>query len=297
MGSVWQVSRPEKLPRASRGDDAVQGHWLLARLGKRVLRPGGIGLTRTLLTDADVTDADVLELAPGLGRTATEILARHPRSYLGAEHDPDAARSVRNVIAGRGDVRVADAADTGLPDASRDVVIGEAMLTMQSDAAKHAVVAEAARVLRSGGRYAIHELALTPETIAEEVKTDVRQALARAIKVNARPLTVAEWTRLLADHGLVIDHVATAPMALLQPRRLVADEGLLGALRFAKNLLIHRDARRRVLDMRGTFRRHREQLTAVAIVAHKPGSAFTETIAQPAFGPDRGSLDEHEGML
>ena len=96
------------------------------------------------------------------------------------------------------------------------------------------------------------------------------QSLARAIKVNARPLTVVEWTRLLADHGLVVDHVATAPMALLQPRRLIADEGLYGALRFAKNLLIHRDARRRVAQMRRTFRRYRERLIAVAIVAHKP---------------------------
>ena len=109
MSSVMQTNQPEKLPWASRGDDAVQGHWLLARLGKRVLRPGGIGLTRTLLSDADVTDADVLELAPGLGRTATEILARRPRSYVGAEQDPDAARSVRNVITGTGEVRVADA--------------------------------------------------------------------------------------------------------------------------------------------------------------------------------------------
>jgi hypothetical protein len=58
-------------------------------------------------------------------------------------------------------------------------------------------------------------------------------------------------------------------MALLQPRRLIADEGLLGALRFGKNLLTHRDARRRVLTMRSTFRRHRDRLIAVAIVAHK----------------------------
>lgn len=251
-----------------RGDDSVQGHWLLARLGKRVLRPGGIGLTHTLLARAHLTDADVLELAPGLGRTAAEILAYQPHSYVGAEQDPDAARTVRSIVAGRGDVRIADAADTELPDAAFDVVVGEAMLSMQSEGVKHAIVAEASRVLRPGGRYAIHELALTPDTIGEEVKTDVRQSLARAIKVNARPLTVAEWTQLLAHHGLVVDHVATAPMALLQPRRLIADEGLLGALHFAKNLLIHHDARRRVLDMRRTFRKHRERLTAVAIVAH-----------------------------
>lgn len=260
------------LPSATRADDAVQGHWLLARLGKRVLRPGGIELTRTLLARAGVTNADVLEMAPGLGRTASEIIDRHPRSYLGAEKDPAAARSVRRIVSGHGDVQVTDAADTGMPDASTDVVIGEAMLTMQSDAAKHAIVAEASRVLRPGGRYGIHELALTPDTVSDAVKTDVRQSLARAIKVNARPLTVAEWTRLLTDHGLVVDHVASAPMALLEPRRLVADEGLLGAIRFAKNLLIHRDARRRVIQMRRTFRRHRQQLTAAAIVAHKPGN-------------------------
>ncbi len=260
-----------RLPLSSRRDEDLQGHWLLARLGKRVLRPGGVELTRTLLARAEVTDADVLELAPGLGRTATEILARRPRSYLGAEADPDAAAIARNVVAGHGEIRVADAGATGLPDASADVVIGEAMLTMQGDAAKHAIVAEAARVLRPRGRYAIHELALTPDTVSEEISTDIRQSLARAIKVNARPLTVAEWSQLLAGHGLVVDHVATAPMVLLEPRRLIADEGLFGALRFARNLLVHHDARQRVLGMRSTFRKHRERLAAVAIIAHKPG--------------------------
>jgi SAM-dependent methyltransferase len=236
-----------------------------------VLRPGGVELTRALLARAEVTGADVVELAPGLGRTATEILSRHPRSYLGAEADPDAANLVRNVVAGHGEVRVADAAATGLPAASSDVVIGEAMLTMQGDAAKHAIVAEAARVLRPHGRYAIHELALMPDDVCEEVSTDIRQSLARAIKVNARPLTVAEWSQLLAGHGLVVDQVATAPMALLEPRRVIADEGLFGALRFAKNVLVHREARKRVLGMRRTFRKHRERLAAVAIVATKPG--------------------------
>lgn len=271
------------LPSANRADDAVAGHWLLARLGKRVLRPGGVEMSHALLARAEVTDADVLEFAPGLGRTAADILARGPRSYVAAEGDPDAANVVRGVLRGlgaeNGAVRVADAAATGLPDASTDVVVGEAMLSMQGDAAKHAIVAEASRVLRPNGRYAIHELALTPDTVSDEVSTDIRQSLARAIKVNARPLTVAEWSRLLAGHGLVVDHVDKAPMALLEPRRIVADEGLLGTLRFAKNVLLHRDARKRVLMMRRTFRRHRKQLAAVAIVARKPAAGA---------GPDSG---------
>ena len=88
--------------------------------------------------------------------------------------------------------------------------------------------------------------------------------------MNARPLTIAEWSRLLADHGLVVEQVATAPMAVLQPRRVIADEGFTGALRFAKNVLSNRDARKRVLTMRRTLRKHRERLTGVAIVARKP---------------------------
>ena len=56
---------PPALPRADRGDYTVAGHWLLARLGKRVLRPGGMHLTRALLADAGVSNADVVEFAPG----------------------------------------------------------------------------------------------------------------------------------------------------------------------------------------------------------------------------------------
>src|SRR5262249_58713338 len=120
--------------------------------------------------------------------------------------------------------------------------------------------------LGRNGRYAIHELALTPDTVPEEISTEIRQSLARAIKVNARPLTIAEWSRLLTEHGLVVDQVATAPMALLEPRRVLSDEGLFGALRFAKNVLLHRDARRRVLAMRQPFTKHRDRLTAAPIV-------------------------------
>ena len=112
-----QRARSERpLPSSSRPDDAVAGHWLLARLGKRVLRPGGVELTRTLLSHAKLSGADVVELAPGLGRTATEIVAQGPRSYVGAEGDPDAANVVRGVLSDLGarnaTVRVADAAAT-----------------------------------------------------------------------------------------------------------------------------------------------------------------------------------------
>ena len=48
----------------------MPGHWLLAKLGKRVLRPGGLELTRVMLKRLDIQSCDaVVEFAPGLGVT------------------------------------------------------------------------------------------------------------------------------------------------------------------------------------------------------------------------------------
>lgn len=258
-----------RTPQQQRGPDRMQGHWLLASLGKRVLRPGGAALSQWLVARAEPAGQDVVELAPGLGRTATAILATAPRSYVGVDSDPVAVARAGEVVGSAGVVVEGDASATGLEAASADVVLGEAMLTMQGDKGKEAIVAEAARLLRPGGRYAIHELALTPDDVDEAVTTEVRTSLATAIKVNARPLTQAEWSQLLERHGFEIRAARTAPMALLEPRRVVADEGALGTLRILGNLLRRPDARRRVLRMRATFRAHQDSLAGVAIVARR----------------------------
>ena len=90
---------------------------------------------------------------------------------------------------------------------------------MQGDKGKTAIVSEAARVLRPGGRYAIHELGVTPDDIDQAYYTELRKDLARAIHVNARPMTAAAWKQLLQDAGLEVEWVGTAPMALLAMRR------------------------------------------------------------------------------
>ena len=93
--------------------------------------------------------------------------------------------------------------------------------------------------------------------------------MARSIKVNARPLTAAEWTALLTEAGLGVEWVGRAPMALLQMRRNL-DEGVRGVLRVAWNLVRNPGARRRVLSVRRTFTRYADQLTGIALVARKP---------------------------
>ncbi len=257
------------IPLSQRPVEDLPGHWLLARLGKRVLRPGGRVLTENLLAAARIPGADVVELAPGLGRTASLIVEDGPRSYTGVDEDPDAVASTGAVVGARGTVVEAPAATTGLDDASADLVVGEAMLTMQGAKGKTAIVEEAHRVLRPGGRYAIHELALEPDTLDDEQKTEIRKALARSIKVNARPLTTAEWRALFEEHGFRVETVDHAPMALLRLGRNLEDEGLLGVLKIGVNLVRNPAAFRRVAGMWKVFTRYEKQMSAIALVAVK----------------------------
>lgn len=252
--------------------EKMPGHWLLARLGKRVLRPGGRELTRKLLSELAIGRADdVVEFAPGLGETARQTIALGPASYTAVERDAAAAETVSRVLTGPNHKCVVGTAEsTGLPDASASVVYGEAMLSMQLPAAKTRIAAEAARLLRSGGRYGIHELCLLPDDVPDAVREAIAADLSDEIHVGVRPLTVSEWRRLLEEAGLTIATVDTAPMHLLEPSRLIRDEGLPQAIRFLFNVAHNATARRRVLKMRHVFRKYREHLAAVAIVAVKP---------------------------
>lgn len=158
----------ETLPFADRPVEKAPGHWVLARAGKTVLRPGGLALSTWALKRAVLPGADVVEFAPGLGVTASAIIRVGPASYVGVERDPNASARVDAIASGVGRCVNADAAQTGLPDESADVVVGEAMLSMQGEKAKRAIMSEAARILRPGGRYVIHELAMRPDRIEEE---------------------------------------------------------------------------------------------------------------------------------
>lgn len=270
-----EPGRPGLAQRERDEERTMQGHWLLASLGKRVLRPGGLGLTRRLLAAAAPKPGDhIVEFGPGVGHTARRLLAAKPSAYVGVDPNPEGRTSLERVIrrSPNAIVVTADAANTGLPGALADLVVGEAMLTMASQEDKAAIIAEAARLLAPGGRYAIHELALTDAAPAPDAsgRGEAGKAISREIKVGARPLKLDGWAKLLDDADLDITWTGTAPMRLLEPTRLVADEGL-GAVRFAWRLLTRPKARARVRAMRRSFRERRDELEAVAIVAVKRG--------------------------
>jgi SAM-dependent methyltransferase len=262
------------VPTSERRQPALEkmpGHWVLARMGKRVLRPGGIELTRRLLAELAISPSDdVVEFAPGLGVTARLTLAQKPQSYTAIERDPNAVAAVERYLTGKHQLCVLGTAEaTGLPDQTATVVYGEAMLSMQPATTKLRIVREAARLLKPGGVYGIHELCLVPDDVDESIRDAIQYDLSDEIHVGVRPLTITEWRELLLAAGLTIVAENTAPMHLLEPARIVRDEGLLRALRFAWNVATHAAARCRVLKMRSIFRKYNQHLAAIAIVARK----------------------------
>ena len=213
---------------------------------------------------------EVVEFAPGLGVTARLTLARNPLSYTGVERNDEAAGVVRSCLTGSEQrCLTGTAKDTGLPAGSTTVVYGEAMLTMHTDMHKRQIIGEAYRLLKSGGRYGIHEMCLFPDEIEQNVKQEIQKALSKAIHVNVKPITVTEWRNLLGSEGFATRVVTTAPMALLTQKRLVRDEGLYGALRFVCNVMKNTEARKRVYAMRRVFIRYGRHLAAVVMVGIK----------------------------
>lgn len=268
-GSV-QIKR-QPLPGDELETNKMPGHWLLARLGKRVLRPGGLELTHRLIEHLDIRPSDsVVEFAPGLGVTARLALNQHPSSYTAVERDQTAAGNLRCLLEGPHQTCVCGSADqTGLSSGIASVVYGEAMLTMQGPAQKARIMREAFRLLQPGGRYGIHELCFTPDDLEEQIKGEVQSKLTESIRVGARPLTAAEWRTLLEEEGFEVRHESVAPMHLLEPSRLLRDEGLLGTGRFIWNVLRDSDARARVRTMRDVFRKYEAHMAAIMLVACK----------------------------
>lgn len=263
------------IPKGSRSgpeEQRLQGHWLLAKMGKKVLRPGGVELTNRILGEAAPSSADsIVEFGPGVGKTAQILLQAEPKRYWGVDVRDTDDNPLLGVLAGHTNAVLvnADAKSTGLPNGCATLVVGEAMLTMQSDPHKLKIMKEAFRVLSPGGRYAIHEMGFRTDAPVDTSKA-VEKELSRTIKVGARPLSLGGWEALLEEAGFEVRYSTTNRMALLEVRRMISDEGIIGFVKIVKNIAKNSAARKRILRMRKTFKANQEYLCAVGIVAVKP---------------------------
>lgn len=260
-----------ELPGEKLDMQKMPGHWALARLGKRVLRPGGLEMTQELLSALRIGPEDhVVEFAPGLGLTARKVLKAEPASYTAVERDEAAAKLVNGYLTGPNQRCVrGHAQDTGLETHSATVVYGEAMLTMQTTEQKRVIIREAARILKPGGRYGVHEICLMPDDLAEDEVRVLEADLALAIRSGVRPLRRCEWRELFESADLRVEREFTNDFHLLEPRRMLRDEGFFGAARILFNMLRDPVARSRVMTMRRAIRRHAHHMRAIMLIGVK----------------------------
>jgi hypothetical protein len=249
----------------------MPAHWMLGRLGKKVMRPGGLTPSLHMLDALKIgPHDDVVDMWPGLGVTTQRTLAAHPHSYTAVERGAAEAARVQRMLT-RADQRciIEPVHKTSLGTGSASVVYGEALLTLEPAKRKLATVAEAARLLRPGGRYGVHELLLTPNSLPEAAKEDIERTLTKVLHVGARPLTADEWRRLIEDGGFEVEFEETGRMLLLDIPTFISDEGVWGSTAFLGRCLAHPSVLPRIAEMWSVFRRYRDNIGAIVMTAQR----------------------------
>ena len=247
------------------------GHQVLAAAGKKILRPGGKAATEQLFTWANFQPGEtVLELAASFGESAIAIAKRFDVRVVGIEKNPDSVAQARENIqaAGLSDrVTIIEGDIFQLDKITEkfDYVLAEAILTMQSDAGKAKVLSGIKNCLKADGKFLSHEL------LVRSNKSEVHQNLSQAIRVNANPLTSQEWSTVCGNAGLKVEQWQSGTMGLLDPRQMITDEGLLGTVKIAWNVLTNPNLRYRVLNMRRNFQQHRHDIGYIVFMSSISG--------------------------
>jgi hypothetical protein len=137
---------------------------------------------------------------------------------------------------------------------------------MQSQIQKERIVFEAVRLLTKSGRYGIHELCLRPSNISDQKRREIQAAFSIETHNGFQPLTQAEWHTLFKQYDLRVTWSAVAPMQLLEPRRVLQDEGFIRAIGIAFRLATNKIIRERILAMRRLFNTYSEHIGAYSII-------------------------------
>ncbi|MEN9225301.1 MAG: class I SAM-dependent methyltransferase [Thermostichus sp. HHBFW_bins_43] len=246
------------------------GHQVLAAAGKRALRPGGVAASEQLFKWANFQPGEtVLELAASFGYSAMALAKRYGVRVLGVEKNPDSVARAQANIAAAGlseKVHVIEGDIFHLNQISEpfDYVLAEAILTMQADAGKAKILTGIADRLKPGGQFLSHELRVEGADVGT-----IRRDLSATIRVNASPLSTEGWVSAVQAAGLTVEHVDSGPMTLLNPQRIAQEEGIPTLLTIAWNVLTRPVLRQRILAMRATFSRHRNNLGYMVLTARK----------------------------
>jgi len=247
---------------------AEMGHVFLAKLGKSKLRPGGIEATNWLLAHGNINkNSKVLEVACNRAKTMIKIHKEFGCEVTGIDLDDKfleiANEAIKNKkLESKLNSIKGNAMELPFEDNTFDVVINEAMLTMQTDKGKAKCMDEYYRVLKPGG------VLLTHDVMLKQRDENVREELSRAINVNVGPLTEGSWIQLARSHAFDRVDTFVGEMTLMSLRGMIYDEGLGGTLKICFNAL-KKENYGQFMKMFKMFQKNQEKLGFIAMVSHK----------------------------
>ncbi len=246
----------------------VQGHELLAKLGKKRLRPGGVEATNWLIEQGGFSkDKKVLEVACNMGTTLIDIAGKYACDITGVDMSDEALSNAKDNVKAAGledkiHLLKADAMSLPFADETFDIVINEAMLTMLSNQNKETALGEYYRVLKKGGLLLTHDINVLGEV------PDVVSELRNVIHVPAVPLKECDWIQLLEKTGFTDIKSKSGEMTLMSDKGMIADEGEEGMK------LIHENAKKdphfeQFSQMKEFFEKHKDKLYYIVFCSKK----------------------------
>lgn len=247
---------------------ALNVYDFFAKLGKRVINPGGIAGREQLFAQLNIKPGSrVLEVGCGSGHTACVMAERFQCQVTAVDLSASMVVAARARVAQAGlesRVRCEVADVTWLPfaEASFDYVIVQAVL-MFVDKAR--ALAEIHRVLKPGGQLGGIEFAwqhTPPENVRESTHN-----ICGCTVLEFHPRGIwAKWLER-ADFGRVQSD--ERPFALLSIPGFLRDEGVLNSLRVAGRVLRRRSHRQRMIEIWRHFSRQRAHFSYVILTGHK----------------------------
>lgn len=240
-------------------------HIQLFKMGKRSVKPGGMNHAQNWINAIQInSDHDILEIGPGAGTNTRMILANEPRRYCALHRKGHVPPGFNDRFLTRSNYSAVEglAQKTGLNDNSFDILVTEAILSTHTNKQKMPIFKEANRVLRPGGIYAIHEIAVN-STSAKNLEEIVEAGL-----LPESPLTPKEWSEQLEAAGFDTISISNAPFQLFESHRIPEDEGFLGSLLIKLRTITNLESRKTLKTMRRITRRHKS-LCGTTIIAKK----------------------------
>ena len=247
---------------------AEAGHKCLAQLGTKRLRPGGKLATDWLIEQGQFSsDKKVLEVACNMGTTMIELAKKYGCQITAVDLDTKALEQAHLAAAKAGveefvTFEKANAMKLPYEDDTFDIIINEAMLTMQTEKGKAKCMEEYYRVLKPGGVLLTHDVMLKQKDEA------VREELSRAINVNVGPLTEGSWIQLARSHDFDRVDTFVGEMTLMSFRGMIYDEGLGGTLKICFNAL-KKENYGQFMKMFKMFQKNQEKLGFIAMASWK----------------------------